>query len=91
MPNTEDAERKEIITGKVEMRFGEVVLKTSQYDALKSWYCQVLDTQLMFGSERMAEPGPSAMRQMCLIPPYSAFIRLHDDRVAPEVSEHRIW
>jgi catechol-2,3-dioxygenase len=31
--------------GKVAMHFGEVVLKMSQYDALKSWYSQVLDTE----------------------------------------------
>jgi len=31
--------------GKIAMHFGEVVLKTSQYDALKSWYSHVLDTR----------------------------------------------
>ena len=30
------------MTSKVAMRFGEVILKTAQYDALKSWYCRVL-------------------------------------------------
>ena len=29
--------------GKSTMRFGEVVLKTNQFEALKSWYSQVLD------------------------------------------------
>ena len=58
---------------KVEMRFGEVVLKTTQYDTLKSWYCRVLDTQSMFESERTAEPGPVGMRQMCIIRPYAEF------------------
>jgi catechol-2,3-dioxygenase len=58
---------------KVVMRFGEVVLKTSQYDALKSWYSQVFDTEPMFESERKEEPGPVGMRQMCLIRPYSEF------------------
>ena len=37
--------------GKVTMRFGEVVLRTSRYDALKSWYRKVLDTEPMFESE----------------------------------------
>ena len=50
------------------MHFGEVVLKTSQYDALKSWYSQVLDTKPMFESERREQPAPVGMRQMCLIP-----------------------
>jgi catechol-2,3-dioxygenase len=59
--------------GKVTMRFGEVVLRTSRYDALKSWYSQVLDTEPMFESERRQEPGPGAMRQMCTIRPYSNF------------------
>jgi catechol-2,3-dioxygenase len=59
--------------GKVVMRFGEVVLKTSQYDALKSWYSQVFDTKPMFESERKEEPGAVGMRQMCLIRPYSEF------------------
>jgi catechol-2,3-dioxygenase len=59
--------------GKVVMRFGEVVLKTTQYDALKSWYCQVLDTQPMFESERTVEPGPSGTRQICFIRPDSEF------------------
>jgi hypothetical protein len=30
---------------KVAIRFGEVILKTAQYDARKSWYCQVLDDE----------------------------------------------
>ncbi len=38
------------------MRFGEVVLKTSQYAALKSWYSDVLDTKPMFESERRGSP-----------------------------------
>ncbi len=59
--------------GKVVMRFGEVVLKTSQYDTLKSWYSQVLDTEPMFESERTAETGPSGMTQMCVIRPYLEF------------------
>ena len=59
--------------GKIAMHFGEVVLKTSQYEALKSWYSQVLDTEPMFESERRQEPGPGAMRQMCLIRPCSDF------------------
>jgi catechol-2,3-dioxygenase len=58
---------------KIAMHFGEVVLKTSQYDALKSWYSQVLDTKPMFESERREEPGSVRMRQMCLIRPYSEF------------------
>src|SRR5690242_5815625 len=58
---------------KVEMRFGEVVLRTSQYDALKSWYSQVLDTKPMFESERKEGLGPGAIRQMCIIRPYSEF------------------
>ena len=59
--------------GKIAMHFGEVVLKTSQYDALKSWYSQVLDTKPMFESERREQPAPVGMRQMCLIRPYSDF------------------
>src|SRR6266576_1019507 len=59
--------------GKVTMRFGEVVLRTSRYDALKSWYSQVLDTQPMFESERKATTGSGGMRQMCTIRPYSEF------------------
>jgi catechol-2,3-dioxygenase len=59
--------------GKIAMHFGEVVLKTSQYDALKSWYSHVLDTKPMFESERREQPGPVGMRQMCLIRPYSEF------------------
>ena len=59
--------------GKVTMRIGEVVLKTTQYGALKSWYSQLLDTAPMFESERMAEPGPGAMAQMCLIRTCSDF------------------
>ena len=27
---------------KIAMRFGEVVLKTTKYDALKAWYCRLL-------------------------------------------------
>ncbi len=56
--------------GKAAIRFGEVVLKTSQYDAMKSWYRKVLDTDPMFESERKSGPG---MRQMCLIRSYSEF------------------
>jgi catechol-2,3-dioxygenase len=59
--------------GKVTMRFGEVVLKTTQYEALKSWYSQLLDTAPMFESERRREPGPGAMTQMCLIRTCSEF------------------
>jgi hypothetical protein len=59
--------------GKIAMHFGEVVLKTSQYDALKSWYSQVLDAKPMFESERREQPAPVGMRQMCLIRPYSDF------------------
>ena len=58
---------------KVAMRFGEVVLKTSQYAALKSWYSRVLDTKPMFESERREDLGPGAMRQMCIIRPCSEF------------------
>ena len=58
---------------KIAMHFGEVVLKTSQYDALKSWYSQVLDTKPIFESERRGDLGPGAMRQMCTIRPYSEF------------------
>ncbi|HKS88864.1 MAG TPA: VOC family protein [Stellaceae bacterium] len=59
--------------GKIVMRFGEVVLRTSQYEALKSWYSRVLDTKPMFESERREDLGPGAMRQMCAIRPYSEF------------------
>src|SRR5215208_940251 len=59
--------------GQVAMHFGEVVLKTSQYEALKSWYGQLLDMKPMFESERSEDPGPVRMRQMCLIRPYSEF------------------
>jgi catechol-2,3-dioxygenase len=59
--------------GKISMRFGEVVLKTSQYDALKSWYSQVLDTNPMFESKRRETTGSGGMRQMCTIRPYSEF------------------
>jgi catechol-2,3-dioxygenase len=62
-----------MIMDKVAMRFGEVVLKTSQYEALKSWYSQVLDAKPMFESERRENLGPGAMRQMCTIRPYSEF------------------
>ena len=58
---------------KAVMRFGEVVLKTSQYEALKSWYSQVLDTKPIFESERREDLGPGSMRQMCTIRPYSEF------------------
>jgi catechol-2,3-dioxygenase len=58
---------------KVAMRFGEVVLRTSQYKALKSWYSQVLDTNPMFESERKEDLGPDAMRQMCIIRPCTEF------------------
>src|ERR1051325_6253032 len=58
--------------GKAIMRFGEVVLKTNQYDELKSWYSKVLDTDPMFESERKDTTGPG-MRQMCTIRPYSEF------------------
>ena len=43
--------------GKAAMRFGEVVLRTSQYGAMKSWYSQVLDTNPMFESERKETTG----------------------------------
>src|SRR5262249_55542189 len=59
--------------GKIVMRFGEVVLRTAQYDALKAWYSRVFDTEPMFESERREIPGPGGMRQMCLIRPYSEF------------------
>jgi catechol-2,3-dioxygenase len=59
--------------GKIVMRFGEVVLRTSQYEALKSWYSHVLDTKPIFESERREDLGPGAMRQMCTIRPYSEF------------------
>jgi catechol-2,3-dioxygenase len=59
--------------GKAAMRFGEVVLKTRQYEALKSWYSQVLDTKPMFESVRREEPGRVGMKQMCLIRSYSEF------------------
>ena len=58
---------------KVAMRFGEVVLRTSQYEALKSWYSQLLDTKPIFESERREDLGPGAMRQMCILRPYSEF------------------
>jgi catechol-2,3-dioxygenase len=58
---------------KVTMRFGEVVLKTSQYEAFKSWYTKVLDTAPMFEGERREEPRPGTMTQMCVIRPYSEF------------------
>jgi len=59
--------------GKVTMRFGEVVLKTSRYEEFKSWYIKVLDTAPMFESERKEQPGLGAMRQMCLIRSCSEF------------------
>ena len=59
--------------GKTTMRFGEVVLRTSQYAAMKSWYSQVLDTDPMLESERRETPGSGGMRQMCTIRPYSEF------------------
>jgi catechol-2,3-dioxygenase len=59
--------------GKAAMRFGEVVLRTSQYGAMKSWYSQVLDTNPMFESERRETTGSGGMRQMCLIRSYSEF------------------
>ena len=52
---------------KVAMRFGEVILKTAKYDALKSWYCRVLDAEPMMETERTAEPGPGGARQLCFI------------------------
>lgn len=55
------------------MRFGEVVLRTNEYEALKSWYTQVLDTEPMFESQRKEEPGAVGMRQMCLIRPCTEF------------------
>ena len=58
---------------KIVMRFGEVVLRTSQYEALKSWYSQVFDTKPMFESERRESLGPGAMRRMCIIRPCSEF------------------
>lgn len=59
--------------GKISMRFGEVVLRTSQYGAMKSWYSQVLDTNPMFESERRETTVSGGMRQMCTIRPYSEF------------------
>jgi len=58
--------------GKPTIRFGEVVLRTSQYGAMKSWYSQVLDTKPMFESERKEAPS-GGMKQMCTIRPYSEF------------------
>src|SRR3954469_21828045 len=58
---------------KVVMRFGEVVLRTSQYDTLKSWYSQVLDAGPIFESKRNAASGPRSMRQMCVFRPYSEY------------------
>jgi catechol 2,3-dioxygenase-like lactoylglutathione lyase family enzyme len=52
---------------KVVMRFGEVILKTAKYDALKSWYCRVLDAEPMMETERTAEAGPGGARQLCFI------------------------
>jgi catechol-2,3-dioxygenase len=59
--------------GKISMRFGEVVLRTSKYGEMKSWYSQVLDTKPMFESERRETTGSGGMRQMCTIRPYSEF------------------
>jgi hypothetical protein len=36
----DDAKNAEVIMGKAAIRFGEVVLRTSKYDAMKSWYSQ---------------------------------------------------
>ena len=58
--------------GKAAIRFGEVVLKTSQYEAMKLWYSKVFDTDPMFESERKNTKGPG-MRQMCLFRSYSEF------------------
>ena len=55
------------------MRFGEVVLKTTQYDALKYWYSRLLDTEPMFESERKDAAAPGGMKQMCLIRSYSEY------------------
>ena len=43
--------------GKAAIRFGEVVLRTSQYKAMKSWYRKVLETDPMFESERKKTNG----------------------------------
>jgi len=75
-----DADRRDQMS-KIAMRFGEVVLKTTKYDALKAWYCRVLDTQPIFESERNEEPTPAAardemtgaFRQLCLLRPYSEY------------------
>jgi catechol-2,3-dioxygenase len=53
--------------GNVAMRFGEVILKTTQYDALKSWYCRVLDAEPMMETERTAKPGAGGATQLCFI------------------------
>ena len=71
---------------KIAMRFGEVVLKTTKYDALKLWYCRVLDTLPIFESERKEHSGSTdtspvagrdemsgAFRQLCLLRPYSEY------------------
>jgi catechol-2,3-dioxygenase len=63
----------EIQMSKVAMRFGEVILKTAQYDALKSWYCRVLDAEPLMETERTAEPGPGGATQLCFIRPDSDF------------------
>jgi len=58
---------------KVVMQFGEVILKTTRYNDLKSWYCQVLDTQPMLETERTVEPGAGGAIQLCFIRPASDF------------------
>ena len=58
---------------KVEIRFGEVILKTNQYNELKTWYCEVLGVDPMLETERTAEPGAGGARQLCFIRPASDF------------------
>jgi catechol-2,3-dioxygenase len=57
----------------VMMRFGEVILKTSRYKDMKSWYCKILDAQPMLETERTTEPGAGGARQLCFIRPVSDF------------------
>jgi catechol-2,3-dioxygenase len=58
---------------KPKMSFGEIILKTSQYEMLKSWYCAVLDAEPMLETERTEEPGAGGARQLCFIRPVSDF------------------
>ena len=58
---------------KIAIRFGEVILKTAQYNALKSWYCRVLDAEPLMETERTAKPGAGGATQLCFIRPDSDF------------------